>query len=469
MSTLIVLMPPRDPAVHSQEWQLPELPFVLLDKAGQTQRAGRAALGLLPKASATVLLIAARDLLTVAATVPPLKGPRLRQALPNVVEDHLIQDPQTCHLALDPARLPDGKQTVAAMDRGWFRFLVEAFTGTGHRNLRAVPVACCLPVPVVQGEAGAAPAAATQPGAATADAHAGESAAPAEAAGSASVPVTACVFGPVMSTAPALLPDMATSTASAAATALGALLELTIVRGPSAEGFAVPATSLAATVEALAGDASVTRYVLTGVPGEPSSAAEKAALAATLPGAQPLGFETLAKRSLACKFDLCQFEFAVQPWRLDRATLRRLRVPIALVVASLVVAIVGANVQWLMLARQRDAINTQMTELLLNAFPKTTVVLDPAGQMSRQLSQLRVAAGEPSPDDFLVLADGLARSLGPVPLNGIAALDYHDRRLDVTFKPGVNVDADLNKRLARNGLAGTQDSSSGKWTIRSAS
>ncbi|MDR3100675.1 MAG: type II secretion system protein GspL, partial [Paraburkholderia sp.] len=106
MSTLIVLMPPRDPAVHSQEWQLPELPFVLLDKAGQTQRSGRAALGLLPKASATVLLVAARDLLMVAVTVPPLKGPRLRQALPNVVEDHLIQDSQTCHLALDPARLP---------------------------------------------------------------------------------------------------------------------------------------------------------------------------------------------------------------------------------------------------------------------------------------------------------------------------------------------------------------------------
>ncbi|WP_322058785.1 type II secretion system protein GspL [Paraburkholderia sp. J63] len=467
MSTLIVLMPPRDPAVHSQEWQLPELPFVLLDKAGQTQRAGRAALGLLPKASATVLLIAARDLLIVAATVPPLKGPRLRQALPNVVEDHLIQDPQTCHLALDPARLPDGKQTVAAIDRGWFRFLVEGFTGSGHRNLRAVPVARCLPV--VQGEGGAGAAQTAQAGTAAADTQAAESAAPAEAADSASVPVTACVFGPVMSTAPALLPDVAASMASTAASAPGALLELTIARGPTAEGFAVPAASLAATVEALAGDASVARYVLTGVPGEPASAAEKAALAATLPGARPLGFETLAKRALACKFDLCQFEFAVQPWRLDRATLRRLRVPIALVAASLVVAIVGANVQWLMLARQRDAINTQMTELLLNAFPKTTVVLDPAGQMSRQLSQLRVAAGEPSPDDFLVLADGLARSLGPVPANGIAALDYHDRRLDVTFKPGVNIDADLTQRLARNGLAGTQDSSSGKWTIRSAS
>ncbi|WP_321785822.1 type II secretion system protein GspL [Paraburkholderia sp. J94] len=469
MSTLIVLMPPRDPAVHSQEWQLPELPFLLLDKAGNTQRAGRSALGLLPKAPATVLLIAARDLLTVSATVPPLKGPRLRQALPNVVEDHLIQDPQTCHLALDPARQPDGRQTVAAIDRGWFRFLVEGFTGAGHRNVRAVPVARCLPAAQsVVAEAATADAEASGAAESARD-GAPTSAAASAAAGVAPAitPVTACVFGPVMSTAPTLLPDVALP-ASASLGASG-LLELAIVRGAAAEGFAVPAASVAATVAALAGDAPVTRYVLTGLPGEPASAASKAAALAAFPGAQPLAFETLAKRALASKFDLCQFEFAAQPWRLDRATLRRLRVPIALVVASLVVAIVGANVQWLMLSRQQDAMSAQMTELLLNAFPKTTVVLDPAGQMARQLSQLRVAAGEPSPDDFLALADGLARSLGPVPVNAIAALDYHDRRLDVTFKPGVNIDADLNKRLARNGLAGTQDSSSGKWTIRSAS
>jgi general secretion pathway protein L len=235
----------------------------------------------------------------------------------------------------------------------------------------------------------------------------------------------------------------------------------------------VPAASAAATVAALAGDAPVTLYALTALPGEPAGAARaQNAWMAQLPGAQPLTFEALARRALACRFDLCQFEFAAQPWRLDRATLRRLRLPIALVAASIVVAIVGANLQWLMLARQRDAIEAQMTELLLNAFPKTTVVLDPAGQMTRQLQQLRLAAGEPSPGDFLALADGLARSLGPVPPNAIAALHYHDRRLDVTFKPGVNVDAGLTERLARNGLAGAVDNSSGNggnWIIRSAS
>jgi general secretion pathway protein L len=372
LSTLIVLMPPRDPAVHSQEWQLPELPFLLIDKTGRTQRAGRSALGLLPRATSTVLLIAARDLLMIPATVPPLKGPRLRQALPNVVEDHLIQDPQTCHFAIDAKPLADGRHVVAVIDRGWFRFLVEGFTAAGHRSLRAVP----------------------------------------------------------------------------------------------AEG-------VAATVAALAGDAPVTRYTLSAIPGEPTtrgSAANVAAdVAAALPGAEPLPFETLARNALACRFDLCQFEFVVQPWRLDRATLRRLRVPIGLVAASLAVVVIGSNVEWLLMARQRDAINAQMTELLLNAFPKTTVVLDPPGQMARQLQQLRVAAGEPSPEDFLPLADGLARSLGPVPANAIASLDYRNRQLEVTFKPDATVDDDLAKRLARNGLQGSADPNTGKWTIRSAS
>lgn len=74
MSTLIVLLPPREPAVPLQEWQWPELPFMLVDKAGHTQRAGRAALTLLPRAAATVLVVAARDVLLLAATMPPLRG-----------------------------------------------------------------------------------------------------------------------------------------------------------------------------------------------------------------------------------------------------------------------------------------------------------------------------------------------------------------------------------------------------------
>ncbi|WP_213780090.1 type II secretion system protein GspL [Caballeronia sp. dw_276] len=433
MSTLIVLLPPRDPAVRSEEWHLPELPFLLLDKRNVTQRAGRAALGLLPRASATVLIVAARDLLLTAALLPPLKGPRLRQALPNVVEDQLIQDPQTCHIAVDPVALASGRRVMAVIDRGWFRFLMEAFANGGHRNVKAVPAMRCLPL------------------------HESDPDVP--------NPFVAGVLGEVIPTAPALLGGDALAPPPNAAPRV----EIAIARGEHAalgEGLAIPADAVSTTLGALAGAQPMTLYALRDVPGaEPRLASVSSRVA--IPDAEPLPFEVLARNALTNRFDLCQFEFAAQPWRLDRATMRRLKVPVALLAGALIVSMIGINIQWIQLARQRDAINAQMTELLLNTFPKTTVVLDAPDQMARQLDRLRLASGQLSPSDFLSIADAFARALGPIPVNGIAALDYRDRKLDVTFKPETKVDPGLQRRLIANGLTGAIDTNTGKWSVRS--
>jgi len=449
VSTLIVSLPPREPAVPLQEWQWPELPFTLVDKAGQVQRAGRAALALLPRANATVLIVAARDVLLLAATVPPLKGPKLRQALPNIVEDQLIQDPLGCHIALDPAALPDGRRVLAVVDRAWFRTICDAFTAAGHRHLSAVPATRCLPAPRVPADGEPTDAAAlvadvTEP--------------------PARPPTVAAVLGLATAVEPVLVEAGALPAAAGARR-----LELAVARGALGEGFAAPASRAAGTLAALAGGGDVELYEL----GEPGAEPRLASVGRTdgplLPGAAPLSFDTFARRALTEPFDLCQFEFESQPWRFDRATVKRLRVPIALAAATLGVAVIGMNLHWWKLSRERDALSAQITETLLSAFPKTTTVLDPPAQMQRQLDQLRLAAGELSPNDFLALSSGLSRSMGALPLNGIASLDYHDRRLDVGFKPEVKVDPDFTQRLARNGLSGEVDSNTGKWTIRSRS
>ncbi|WP_333995300.1 type II secretion system protein GspL [Burkholderia orbicola] len=459
MSTLIVSLPPREPAVPLQEWQWPELPFTLVDKAGQVQRAGRAALALLPRANATVLIVAARDVLLLAAKVPPLKGPKLRQALPNIVEDQLIQDPLGCHIALDPAALPDGRRVLAVVDRAWFRAICDAFAAAGHRHLSAVPATRCLPAPRASAEtASAAPA----------DGEAAIAADSALVADAVEPPARPATVAAVLGLAPAVEPVLVE--AGAQPSAAGApRLELAVARGALGEGFAAPASRAAGTLAALAGGGDVELYEL----GEPGAEPRLASVGRTdgplLPGAAPLSFDTFARRALTERFDLCQFEFESQPWRFDRATVKRLRVPIALVAATLGVAVIGMNLHWWKLSRERDALSAQITETLLSAFPKTTTVLDPPAQMQRQLDQLRLAAGELSPNDFLALSSGLTRSMGALPLNGIASLDYHDRRLDVGFKPEVKVDPDFTQRLARNGLSGEVDSNTGKWTIRSRS
>nr|WP_277625458.1 type II secretion system protein GspL [Burkholderia stabilis] len=449
---MIVSLPPREPAVPLQEWQWPELPFTLVDKAGHVQRAGRAALALLPRANATVLIVAARDVLLLAAAVPPLKGPKLRQALPNIVEDQLIQDPLGCHIALDPAALPDGRRVLAIVDRAWFRTICEAFAAAGHRHLSAVPATRCLPAP-------RAPAETVSAAPADGDAAVMEAVEP-----SAHPPAVAAVLGLAASVEPVLVEAGALPAAAGAPR-----LELAVARGALGEGFAAPASRAAGTLAALAGGGAVELYEL----GEPGAEPRLASVGRTdgplLPGAAPLSFDAFARRALTEPFDLCQFEFESQPWRFDRATVKRLRVPLALVAATLGVAVIGMNLHWWKLSRERDALSAQITETLLSAFPKTTTVLDPPAQMQRQLDQLRLAAGELSPNDFLALSSGLTRSMGALPLNGIASLDYHDRRLDVGFKPEVKVDPDFSQRLARNGLSGEVDSNTGKWTIRSRS
>ncbi|MGI4811835.1 MAG: type II secretion system protein GspL [Janthinobacterium lividum] len=532
MTTLIVKLPARDAAVPSQEWRLADMPFLLLDKRGRTLRAGRAALEQLPRAGQTLLLLAARDVLMLAAAVPPLKGARLKQALPNIIEDQLIQDAQTCHIVLDPlpipvpesglgvrrgsgvgaddeatlplaaaaspsassaasnalpsraagaasrsvvprALTPAAKRMVAVIDRGWFRFLLDAFTGAGHRGLRAIPIARCLPAPRPDPADSRAPDDAVLDLAETVQDV--DLSNPNRALGDLSpraYPAVAAILGATVSTDPHALPE--------ALALMPPRVEVAIAHGPFGEGLTVPADAVADTLAALATAGMHNVYVLDEAGADAGNAPDRSAtvgrravhqdassLLSSLPGAQPLSFETLARNALAQRLDLCQFEFAARPWRLTPEASRRLRAPALLAVAAIVVAIIGVNVQWLMLTRQRDAISARMTALLLEAFPRTTVVLDPAAQMTTQLDRLRTAAGQLSPNDFLSLADGLSRSLGPVPPTAVASLAYTHRVLQVTFKADASVDDSLKERLARNGLDGSTDGN--VWTIRSAS
>lgn len=440
MSTLIVQLPPREAEQPLAEWQWPELAFVLVDKSGHLQRAGRSALTLLPQAASTVLIAAARDVLLLATSVPPLKGQKLRQALPNIVEDLLIQDPQTCHIALDPAPLADGRRVLGVIDRAWFSLVTEAFEAAGHRRLRVVPASRCLPAPTVSAGSDAGVPAGT-------------------------VPVVAAAYPSTSALAVSGLPALGASGAPVTQ------VELILARGALGEGFASSAASAPDTLTALAGPAPLETYEI-GAPGaEPqlSSVGSSRGTARPLPGARLLSFEAYAKHALDAGFDLCQFEFESAAWRLDRATLQRLRLPLLLAAATLVVAVVGINVHWWQLAHQRNVLQAELDQTLLGAFPKITTVLDPDAQMSAQLDRLRVAAGDLSPDDFLVLSSNLERALGPVSVADVAALDYHDRQLEVSFKPGVTIDSGFGDRLAHQGLQGQLDSSTGKWILRSRS
>jgi general secretion pathway protein L len=482
MSSLIVLLPSSDMGAANAGGAMP---FALFDREGKAVRAGLAAMDALPRAHATVLILAARDALLLNITLPPVTGPRLRRILPNVVEEFLIQDAQRSHIAIDPTPQGAGVKCAAVVDREWFASVIERFTEAGHRRLRAVPLIHCIPLLTA-----ALSPQSVEPLAQPQDVSATEHPAVSEEHEEVGTEAGRDVASALIMRCDRVSPESASVSASASASGSedAQWVELALRQGALGFGTRVPAVQLDATIAELAKRQALMVYSLAvgadaGVP--PTGSADetgkhRANAKVTQTGqsahsgtafplaAHVLPWVTVAREALACRFDLCQFEFAnagrsrtgaggIKPWR----------VALGFVAASLVVSIAAVNVQWFELRHRRDALNEQMTQLVKTAFPGTTVILDPHAQMGAELTRLRSAAGELRPDDFLALATGVAHALGPVPSSAIAGLDYNGGALDMTFKPGTTIDSDgLKRRLTAQGLSAQEDN--GKWTVKSA-
>ncbi len=433
MSTLVVQLPPRDPTLSPEEWHLHEMPFALLNQRNEILRVGLGEISEMPRATTAILIVAARDTLMLRLNVPPVKGARLLQALPNVIEDALIQDVHTCHLAVDRPNGGDGRRTVAALDRTWFGFLLNAFTNAGYEKIKAVPIVRCLPPPNL---------ARTQSTDASSDLTASQVQEPAQHA------VALLYREP--STA-ATTPDAKTKVS----------LELVIAHGATGEGMALRLDSLAATLQALSAAGTLELYRLSDVPAVHPSHIDSLT-EASFP-AENYAFEQLVRAAFRSDFDLCQFEFSSQT--LGRGSIKRWRLSTALAVITLLTTLAAINLEWFIAARQHTALAAQQRALLADTFPDVRVILDPPAQMTQQLRALRVRAGEVGADDFLSLSSNLARALPPIAPEAIVQLGYKERDLQVTFSPDTHVDGSFIERLRSNGLTAHADGNT--WLIGS--
>ncbi|MFL9864914.1 type II secretion system protein GspL [Paraburkholderia fungorum] len=466
MSTVIVLLPARD-VFATRDWDTYAFPFALVPRNGYREiETGFATLKTLPGATSTILIVAARDTLMLAAVLPPVQGVRLRRMLPNVVEEHLMQDAQQCHFAIAPAARGEAIRCIAVVDREWFGLVLDRFAEAGHRRVRAVPLAQCLPVQQVgdgtalidavsepEDELSAEPVADAEPNAIPATETVRDN-----AQDEALKRITALIV-PVAQGIPVAAGDIALPYAAAPETETeDKRFELAWRRGALGFGFSVGATQLDTTLKHLSHDAKLTVYQLQydNAPVTPD------ADASTL---KTLSWQTLARSAIACRFDLCQFEFGSSGRGGAAARIRRWRMPLAIVAASVVVALATVNVQWLRLRHQRDALTETMAQLAQEALPPTTVMLDPHAQMASQLARMRAAAGELRADDFLTLSAGVAHALGPIPAASMVSLNYSGGALEVSFKTGTDVDRDaFVRRLAAQGIAAHLEE--GKWTLK---
>lgn len=102
--------------------------------------------------SSVILLIAASDVTLLEITIPPIPDSKLKLALPNLVEDHLMSDSTDCVLILAPKHnnangnaADTNKRVVAVAERAWLQQLFSSFHDLGASHVRAFPAQLCLP------------------------------------------------------------------------------------------------------------------------------------------------------------------------------------------------------------------------------------------------------------------------------------------------------------------------------------
>lgn len=360
----------------------------LVVQVGDEPATRRASLDSLEGIRQVWLIADARDVNLIEAKLPPLSGSRLRQALPNVVEEYLLQDVSRCLLAPGPV-IDAERRLVAVIDREWVEFVLGALDRRSIRAEALWPAQLVLPLKdnhwslaAVQG------ALALRIGAASGQGWGiGED--PARRVG-----------------------------------AIEDFLAAARLQAPAPEG-------LQAYVENPAWEAPVrAAAALARLPVE----------VAPLPVVRSAPVDLLVGRASGFKAALAQFDWRI--WRL----------PIGLVAASIIAALVGLNLHWGMLAAEKASLRQAMVTTYRGAFPGNGVVIDPAQQMRRQIADLRAGDGRQGADDFVPLFAAFAQAIGDQGAEGLAAVEYRGGQLKIRFNQ-ASVDGSVRRDELRQACA----------------
>lgn len=336
-----------------------------------TPVARRASLDSLEGIRQVWLIADARDVNLIEAKLPPLSGARLRQALPNVVEEFLLQDVSRCLLAAGPVIDAD-RRLVGVIDRDWVEFVIGVFDRRRIRVEAVWPAQLAIPV-----------------------SDDGWSLAAVQGA-------LALRTGPTSGLGWSAVEDPSQRSSAVA----GLLAAGRVGAAPPAGLHAfIDTPDWEAPLRAAASEA--------GLPVE----------VARLPLVRSAPIDLLDGRASGLKAALAQFDWRI--WRL----------PIAVAAACLVAALIGLNLQWGMLAAEKSSLRQAMETTYRSAFPGSTVIVDPSLQMRRQVSDLRARDGRQGPDDFVPMFAAFAQAIGDQGAEGLGAVEYRDGRLKVRFSP----------------------------------
>lgn len=377
------------------------VPYLALRADGTVQQ-DAAPIGRLPKARAVDLVFDCLDVFTSTIEAPRLNEVKLRQALPNLLEERMLADPADCHFAWVPSRGPGpgieanaASETpwlsVAAIDRSTLARTLEVFAQAQMQPRAAYSEIYTLPRPQ------------------------------------------------------------------------GGTLALRIDRGRGVirtgqdQGCAFDIEEGAPGALALAKhQLSISRL---RIYGQPSSHWKSVALALGL--AYEQAEFAVDPTAIGDAVNLLQGPFAAggTGFGISGRFLARLtrqgawKAPAVWLCVCAVIGIAGLNAYWFKLQSQYRDLRASMRHSFHDAFPDESTIIDELAQANRSVEALRARAGRPSADDFSVLNAQALQLFAAAPVGIVSAIEYSDRSYRIRFKPGNSGKAELRNALQARAIA----------------
>jgi general secretion pathway protein L len=418
-ATLYLLLPPRTvvqrtpPATVADLSQWPLLyAWTLRTRLQRTDRATLAGLApLAAQAARVVLLLAASDVTLLRMAVPPLPAARLQAALPALVEDRVIGDPEDCAIAAGPEL--DGRRTIAITDRAWLQQWLTALRQAGAARITALPMQLCLPLPA--GQASAALLDLSGPLELVLRTSADEG-----------------LGLPVDADSPAALIDAVQSALTTLAGARAVQMSVTPAHAALFHAWLHEHPDSGITLV----DESWEHWV---------------------DGANQVGVDLAA--SVALRND-------------EQPDWRRWRWPLRLALACVLLNVVALNADWWRLRSEGQAVEDDIAASYRRVFPAEPPPVQPLAQMRQKVAAMRQAAGEFAAGDFLTLSATLGEAWNEAgnDKRAIAGLDYRDATLTVRLRPGAQISLEaMAVPLAARRLSVTPSPADPSlWQVRSA-
>ena len=447
MSILYIRIPSKAAADSAPHWLTLACPFAVaapgsMSSGSTIERQGYATLSdlstTIAKAQRVVLLLAASDVALRHMQVPPLSPAKLKAALPNLVEDQLINDPtDSVVVAGSLTDASAGLRTIAVVQRAWLSIVSKALLAFGARQITALPAQLCLSLSSDQ------TGSADQPGSVSAAINEWES-----SENNTAIDLTLRLSkqdGIGLAIMPVLnQSEHHESSASVVIQTLSTVVPVATIQ------LYVPQTAVHAYQEAVQNNPASNKRII--VFADNWSHWITGAHVTTLDLMAGLGAATGTKLNW-------------RPWRW----------PLLLAAAVLLVNAIALNIDWWRMKSEANSLRAAMVQIYKTAYPKESVIIDPIAQMQQKIAAAKHTAGLPNSDDMTALIAAFGEAWSSVGGTGNAAaittIEYRERSLYVRLKNGTDAQtqqmkAALASRELQLELAPEQ-SGAMVWKIRS--